>query len=141
MKTTLLSGLALTSLLLVSCTAGDKEKEGDEKEEAVAIDPAASETGALAEMQGKWASDEDPNRTIEIDGSNFQESYTGDPQYAVPIVFVDSCKTQNRDMQGKAFILHGKEKQACYLLYSVSEKKLSYIDGTRGRTSRFTRKE
>ncbi|QTD57049.1 hypothetical protein [Parasphingorhabdus cellanae] len=141
MKPILLSGLALTSLLLVSCAAGDQASVDDAKDEAVAIDPAAADTGPLAEMQGSWASDEDPNRTITIEGSNFQEGYAGDPQYAVPIVFVDSCKTQNRDRQGKAFILHGKEKQACYLLYSVSEKELSYIDGTRGRTSRFTRKE
>lgn len=141
MKNILLSGLASASLLLVSCAAGEDASDGAEKDAAVVIDPAAAETGFLAEMQGSWASDEDPNRTIAIDGSNFQESYAGDPQYAVPIVFVDSCKTQATDMQGKAFILHGKEKQACYLLYSVSEKELSYIDGTRGRTSRFTRKE
>lgn len=141
MKSAFLSGLASASFLLVSCAAGDDATNGAEKDAAVIIDPAAAKTGPLLEMQGAWASDEDPNRTIEIDGSSFQESYAGDPQYVVPIVFVDSCKTQTPDMQGKAFILHGKEKQACYLLYSLSEKGLSYIDGTRGRTSRFTRKE
>lgn len=141
MKNAFLSGLASASFLLVSCAAGDDATDGVEKDAAVIIDPAAATTGFLAEMQGNWASDEDPNRTIAIDGSNFEEGYAGDPQYVVPIVFVDSCKTQTPDMQGKAFILHGKEKQACYLLYSVSEKELSYIDGTRGRTSRFTRKE
>ncbi|GAA0487103.1 hypothetical protein GCM10009096_32440 [Parasphingorhabdus litoris] len=141
MKISLFSGLASISLLLGACSAGGEEKDSAAKETTVTIDPAAAQTGPLAEMQGRWASDEDPNRTLEIEGSNFQESYTGDPQYAVPIVFVDSCKTKIPDFEGKAFILYGKEKQACYLLYSVSEERLSYIDGTRGRTSRFTRKE
>lgn len=141
MKASFLSGLTFASLLLASCAAGDDTADDAKIDKPLIIDPAAAETGPLAEMQGSWASDDDPDRTIMVDGSNFQESFAGDLQYEGPIVFVDSCKTQIPDMQGKAFILHGKEKQACYLLYSLSEKELSYIDGTRGRTSRFTRKE
>ncbi len=137
------SGLALASILLVSCAAGDSEADRDESNALlpVVIDPAAAQTGYLAEMQGSWVSDEDSQNTLLIEGSSFQTLHQGNPKDVVPIIFVDSCKTQVPDMTGKAFILRGKEKQTCYLLYSVSEEKLSYIDGTRGRTSRFTRNE
>lgn len=126
-------------MALVSCAAGEEDNSNQSKS-AVVIDPAAADTGFLAEMQGSWASTEDPKNTIMIDGSRFQNTYDGDPQYDVPIIFVDSCKTQKPDLEGKAFVLHGKEKQTCYLMSSVSEEKLSYIDGLRGRTSRFIRK-
>ncbi|WP_422346121.1 hypothetical protein [Parasphingorhabdus sp.] len=141
MKASFLSGLTFASLLLASCAAGEDTADDAKNDKSFVIDPAAAETGPLAEMQGKWASTQDPKNTILIEGSSFQSIYDGDPQYDVPIIFVDSCKTQVPDFAGKAFILVGKEKQACYLLYSVSEEKLSYIDGTRGRTSRFTRIE
>lgn len=141
MKASFLSGLTIASLLLASCAAGEDTADDAKNDKYFVIDPAAAETGPLAEMQGSWVSDDDPDRTILIDGSNFEESFAGDLQYDGPIIFVDSCKTQVPDFAGKAFILVGKEKQACYLLYSVSEEKLSYIDGTRGRTSRFTRIE
>ncbi len=141
MKASFLSGLTFASLLLASCAAGEDTADDAKNDKSFVIDPAAAETGPLAEMQGSWVSDDDPDRTILIDGSNFEESFAGDLQYDGPIIFVDSCKTQVPDMQGKAFILHGKEKQACFLLYSLSKKELSYIDGTRGKTSRFTRIE
>lgn len=143
MKNSSFSGLALASALLVSCTAGDSDTDaaGGNDLLPVVIDPAAAKTGFLFEMQGGWVSDEDPKTTILVEGSSFQTFQDGALQDDVPIIFVDSCKTQVPDMTGKAFILRGKEKQTCYLFYSVSEEKLSYIDGTRGRTSRFTRKE
>lgn len=141
MKIAIISGLASASILLASCTVGDDETEALENSAPAVIDPAAAKTGALAEMQGSWVSTEDPKNTIVIEGSSFQSLYDGDPQYDVPIIFVDSCKARIPDMEGKAFVLHGKEKQTCYLMSSVSEEKLSYIDSTRGRTSRFTRKE
>jgi len=140
-KNIFFSGLASTSLLLVSCSAGDNRTDSSNETEAAVIDPAAATTGYLAEMQGSWVSTEDIKNTILIEGSSFQSLYDGDPQYDVPIIFVDSCNTRAPDMEGKAFVLHGKEKQTCYLMSAVSEDELSYIDGTRGRTSRFTRKE
>lgn len=104
------------------------------------IDPAAATTGYLADMQGSWTSTEDAKNSILIEGSSFQNIYDGDLQYEVPIIFVDSCKNQAPDIAGKAFVLHGKEKQTCYLMSAVSQDKPSYIDGIRGRISRFTRK-
>ncbi len=141
MKSAFLSGLASTSLLLVSCAAGDDESDSAEIQVTAPIDPAAAETGPLADMQGQWVSDNNSADTILVEGSSFQTLRNGELQGEVSIIFVDSCKTRVPDMGGKAFVLRGKEKQTCYLLYSVSEEKLSYIDGTRGRTSRFTRKE
>lgn len=140
MKTAFLSGLASISLL-VSCSAGEQEAEGENTEPVpFTIDPAAAKTGHLMEMQGSWTSDEDTKNSITVTGSRVQHFTDGDLQYDVPIIFVDSCKTRVPDMEGKAFILDGKEKQTCYLFYSVSEEKLSYIESARGRTSRFTRK-
>ncbi len=141
MKSAFLSGLASTSLLLVSCAAGDDEADGAEIQVTAPIDPAAAETGSLADMQGQWVSDNNSADTILLEGSSFRTLRNGEQQDEVSIIFVDSCKTRVPDIDGKAFVLRGKEKQTCYLLYSVSEEKLSYIDGTRGRTSRFTRKE
>ncbi len=141
MKTAFLSGLTTTSLLLVSCAAGDGETDGPNNEVTAAIDPAAAKTGPLAQMQGRWTSDEDAKNTILIDGSNFQNIVDGEPQDDAAIIFVDTCKTQVPDFEGKAFILRGKEKPVCYLLYSVSEEKLSYIHALRGRTFRFTRQK
>jgi len=140
-KKTFLSGLASIGLLM-SCSAGEKEAAGNENAGPipVTIDPAAANTGHLAEMQGSWTSDEDADNSITVTGSRVQYFTDGSLQYDVPIIFVDSCKTRVPDMDGKAFILDGKEKQTCYLLYSVSEEKLSYIESARGRTSRFTRK-
>lgn len=139
MKIAFLSGLASTSLLLVSCAAGDSEADSVENKVTAAIDPAAAKTGPLAQMQGRWTSDEDPKNTLLIEGSSFQNIVDGKPQDDAAIIFVDACKTQVADFEGKAFILRGKEKSVCYLLYSVSEEKLSYIHAVRGRTSRFTR--
>lgn len=144
-KTAYLSGLAWTSLLLASCSAGDDKDAGSDNAgamtlNAASIDPHAAETGFLAQMQGDWTSDEDAKNTITIDKSSFQSFTDGALQDDVLIIFVDSCKTRVPDMESKTFVLAGKEKQTCYLLYSVSEDKLSYIESSRGRTSRFTRK-
>lgn len=139
MKNAFFSGLALTSFLLASCAAGDDATDDAKNEVTAAIDPTAAKTGSLAEMQGSWTSNEDPKNTIVIEGSSFQNFADGTLQDDIPIIFVDSCKAQVRDFAGKAFVLRGKEKQTCYLLYSVSEDNLSYIHAVRGRTYRFTR--
>ncbi|MEH6757926.1 MAG: hypothetical protein V7676_10455 [Parasphingorhabdus sp.] len=144
MKSILYSGLIGTSLLLASCAAGDDSADSAVNEVTPnkvtgPIDPAAAHIGYLAEMQGRWTSKEDAAQTIEIEGSGFQTLHDGKPQDDMAIIFVDSCQSRARDMNGKAFVLRGKEKQTCYLLYSVAKENLSYIDGTRGRTSRFTR--
>lgn len=141
MKIAFLSGLALTSLLLGSCAAGDSETDGGNNEVTAAIDPAAAKTGPLAEMQGSWVSTEDPKNTIKIQGSSFQRLADGKLQDDASIIFVDACKTQVPDFEGKAFVLRGKEKPVCYLLSAVSEEKLSYIHSLRGRTFRFTREK
>lgn len=146
MKTAFLSGLAWTSLLLASCSAGDQDAGNSDNAGAMtidpaSIDPAAAETGYLAQMQGDWTSDEDARNTISIRGSRFQSFTDGALQDDVPIIFVDSCKTLVPDVAGKTFVLQGKEKQTCYLIYSVSEDKLNYIESSRGRTSRFTREK
>ena len=126
-------------MLLASCAAGDDSADSVIKEVTGPIDPAAANTGYLAEMQGHWASTEDAAQTIKIEGSRFQTLHDGKPQDDMSIIFVDSCRSRTRDMEGKAFVLRSKEKQSCYLLYSVAKENLSYIDGSRGRTSRFTR--
>lgn len=142
MKIGFLSGLASVSLLLASCSAGDQEAGNETPAiDPAAIDPAAAETGHLAQMQGSWISDENAGNSITVTGSRFQSFADGALQDDMPIIYVDSCKTRVPDMEGKAFVLAGKEKQTCYLIYAVSEDKLSYIESTRGRTSRFTRKK
>lgn len=142
MKTTFLSGLAIASLLLASCSAGEQEAvDAAPTIDPSVIDPAAAETGYLAQMQGSWKSDDDAGNIITIKDSRFQSFAGGALQEDVPVVFVDSCKTRVPDVEGKAFVLAGKEKQSCYLIYAVSEDKLSYVESTRGRTTRFTREK
>ncbi|MEO0440014.1 MAG: hypothetical protein AAF067_03965, partial [Pseudomonadota bacterium] len=57
-----------------------------------------------------------------------------------PMVFVKDCNSGEADPDGSAFVILEANDRPCFIMDVITDEKLSFINGKRGRVSRFTRK-
>lgn len=130
--------LIFASCLLASCS--NPEPEPEIYPDSLFADLPAADSGAIAELQGRWVSDDNSEQEIEISGSQFLRFEKGAEQSRGPMVFVKDCSSGEADPDGSAFVIRETDDRPCFIMSVITEDKLSYINGKRGRVSRFTRK-
>ncbi|MEM8918062.1 MAG: hypothetical protein AAGE37_04300 [Pseudomonadota bacterium] len=130
--------LIFASGLLSSC--GSPEPEPELYPDSLFENLPSSDSGAIADLQGRWVSEDNITREIEIAGSDFVRFDEGTEQSRDPMVFVKDCTSGEADPDGGAFVIREADDRPCFIMDMVTEDKLSFINGKRGRVSRFTRK-
>ncbi|SIO17488.1 hypothetical protein SAMN02745824_3229 [Parasphingorhabdus marina DSM 22363] len=128
----------IATTLLASCSGPEAEPEL--YPDSLFENPPASDTGAIAELRGRWVSEENTDRELEISGHEFVRFEKAVETSRGPAVFVKDCSTGSADPDGEAFVVKESGEKTCYIMSSVTEDKLVFIHGKRGRMFRFTRR-
>ncbi len=125
--------LLLSVLCLISCT----KENGQSNIQKAKLN--SSLQGNIAEIQGKWQSDDDQLSIVEIQNNKFISIYNNEIISTETIEFINNAEERKIDPNGKYFIVKGEFDAMIYYLVSVTNSKLEFSFVGRGNTLRYTK--